>query len=1251
MENRTINYQKLTPIVTEDISYYQDYLNYAYSEKDILNIALTGRYGAGKSSVWRGYESKKNMNNSTIHISLTNFDDINISSENKQGANETDKKSINRIEFQILNQILYQIESNKIPSAKYKVKQDISKYLLMEYIAMFTMFTIGIILVLFEEQIKFILMGKFKNLNTEMLWLISTVIFLAIPPIAIFRRYLMKQFKYFDIKRISFKNNQFEFDSDEDESLFDRDQDEIVYIIRESGIKTIVFEDLDRFNNIEIFNKLRNINRLVNLDKKEEEKIRFVYMLRDDVFLSKDRTKFFDIIIPIVPILDSSNSKGVFLDIFRDELSTEYSPDKKMLERISIYVDDMRLLKNIYNEYIIYLGRIDAIKRKLDPNKLLGIITYKNIFPTDYENLQQNKGYIFELFYRYKKKIGDIIKDIQREIETLNDEIIELKQMIEDDHSTLIAAYFPTDKLYEKAGGFENLKDFAEYLLKNPDEQYVYRNRSTSGYARSGRDILKELDKNQNYNKNKILLNNDSKTVAIKKREDKIQQLEDEKKQLNSMTLKELLERHIDDTIFEEIDDEIIKEHYFPLIRFLIVSGYIDETYKEYLSYFYESSITANDQIFLRSIYENTPLEYEYRLDNSTEVLSNLETSDFTRDSSLNFELLKVIIQRGENDIFKQILETIYKKIDMSFFNKYLNYCNEEEKSCFINKLIEHDTEYLNRWLKSEEIDTNNRLLLVDKTLILSEDKLLEINTNNKFDIYLESTSKVLEYYNGENIGASINGMISLDIKFKNLSISDINDYVLKSIVKSNLYDINFININYIINRLVYSNNGKEKEIASSQYTIINTSRELNSMKININENIQEYLTSYIESISNDIILRNSENDTIVILNSEIDKMLIDKYINQNKTILTSIDCITNTELWKVLLKKQLVCKTHINAKKYYETIGSLDKTLLEFINAMEYDSIVQWSSELDEYSKLETELINSKNVSIDILKEITQKTDYKIQFLNIELSNKHIELLIKQNKIEMNEGNIMLIYENYEENIVGFIESEIIKYFDVLDKIDSESYKKIFSDDLIYSLLNSSIDFEYKKMIIEKYDGEFKLSKVINTGVEVKNEIIKKKIDVDEIPMLINSYYDSENRQILKEVIIVNFYDIKLVEIDEPIKVIEDLILGEENIKLGIDEKSKLLCLGIEKNAPIKCIKTWLKSIPEMKDLYTVFNAKRPIIYSSSNQYNVALKLEELGFISLSRDKQESNAYRPYLLKKGRNQDKSDLKDVNILL
>lgn len=1238
MEKRIIKYQKLTPTLAEDISYYEDYLDYAYSEKDILNIALTGRYGAGKSSVWKGYESKKNIEDLTIHISLINFHETNFGSGKNEVDNYTDKKSINRIEFQILNQILYQIEDKRIPSAKYKVKQNINRCLLRDYLIIFTMFILGIILVLFEEQVKIVLTDNFENLNVEILWLLSVTGFISIPPIILFRRYLMRELKIFDIKKLSFKDSQLEFNSNEEESLFDRDQDEIVYIIRESGMKTIVFEDLDRLNNIEIFNKLRSINRLVNLDKKEEEKVRFIYMIKDDLFFSKDRTKFFDLLIPIVPILDSSNSRGIFIEIFNEELDTGYSPDRKMLERISIYVDDMRLLKNIYNEYIIYLGRIDAIERKLDPNKLLGIITYKNIFPTDYENLQQNKGYIFELFYTYKKKIGKIVEEIQAEISILQAEIIKLKQMVEEDYPSLIAAYFPTDKLYEKANEFENLKGFTNYLLKNPDEEYRYKTNSSSGSRKYGKDILEELEKNKDYNERKILLNNDTKIEAIKNRENRIKMLEDEKKQLKSMSLKELLVSYIDGKIFEEIDDKMIREHYFPLIRFLIVNEYIDETYREYLSYFYESSITANDQIFLRSIYENIPLDYEYNLDNPTEVLYNLEISDFTRDSSLNFELLKTVVRRQENQIFKQILEMVYKKNEISFFNKYLNYCEDKEKFHFIMKLIKYDIKYLSKWLKSEEIDNNNKLLLVDKTLSLSEDKLLEINKSNKLDLYLESTSKLLEYYNEENIECAINGIKLLNVKFKNLSIANINDYVLKIIVENNLYDINTININYIINQLLYSNNGKEEEIMSRQYTIINTSIQLESMKLNINENIEQYLKSYIESLPKDTVLINSEKHTIEILNSDIDKKLIEKYINHNKTTITSINDIKDKEIWELLLRKESICKTYRNAKKYYEIEGSIDETLLKFINSMKYNSIIEWSSKLDKYSKLEKNLINMKNTSISVLEVITKKTEYQIELLNTELSRNHIKLLIKQKKIEMNEENIVTVYENYKEYMVSFIENEINKYFDILGEVDNENYKRIFSDDLVYSLLNSTyLNLEYKKMIIEEYNGEFKLSKIMNTDINIKNEIIKRNINTTEIPMLINKYYDSKNRQILREALIANFYDIEFTEILEPLKVIEDLILGEDNEKLRIEEKSKLLCLGIENNASVKGIKSWLKSISEMRDLYTVFNGKRPIIYSPNNEYNVALKLDEFGFVSLNEDKKESNAYRPYLLKKGK--------------
>ena len=38
----------------------------------------------------------------------------------------------------------------------------------------------------------------------------------------------------------------------------------------------------------------------------------------------------------------------------------------------------MRILKNIYNEFIIYYNRLNVTE--LNANKMLAIITYKNIF-------------------------------------------------------------------------------------------------------------------------------------------------------------------------------------------------------------------------------------------------------------------------------------------------------------------------------------------------------------------------------------------------------------------------------------------------------------------------------------------------------------------------------------------------------------------------------------------------------------------------------------------------------------------------------------------------------------------------------------------------------------------------------------------------------------------------------------------------------------------------------------------------------
>lgn len=69
-----------------------------------------------------------------------------------------------------------------------------------------------------------------------------------------------------------------------------------------------------------------------------------------------------------------------------DEAVISNKMDRKFLKRLSVFIDDMRLLKNIYNEYMLYYNQLNDTELNCD--KMLAIITYKNIFPKDFSELQ-----------------------------------------------------------------------------------------------------------------------------------------------------------------------------------------------------------------------------------------------------------------------------------------------------------------------------------------------------------------------------------------------------------------------------------------------------------------------------------------------------------------------------------------------------------------------------------------------------------------------------------------------------------------------------------------------------------------------------------------------------------------------------------------------------------------------------------------------------------------------------------------------
>jgi len=72
MEVRNLGFQKLTPISDADLSVYEEAIDYVFDNNDIRNIALSGAYSSGKSSILESYK-KKHANRRFVHISLTHF--------------------------------------------------------------------------------------------------------------------------------------------------------------------------------------------------------------------------------------------------------------------------------------------------------------------------------------------------------------------------------------------------------------------------------------------------------------------------------------------------------------------------------------------------------------------------------------------------------------------------------------------------------------------------------------------------------------------------------------------------------------------------------------------------------------------------------------------------------------------------------------------------------------------------------------------------------------------------------------------------------------------------------------------------------------------------------------------------------------------------------------------------------------------------------------------------------------------------
>ena len=147
-EERLPIFYALTPTFIVDLGIYESALDFACTDKNVRNVAVSGAYGSGKSSVVETYKIK-HREIKFLHISLAHFqaeanaihkdetqdsgtdavDGNSVCSNDKDVKGNSNKSSVVTVlEGKILNQLLHQIETKQIPLTSFRTKREPSGF-------------------------------------------------------------------------------------------------------------------------------------------------------------------------------------------------------------------------------------------------------------------------------------------------------------------------------------------------------------------------------------------------------------------------------------------------------------------------------------------------------------------------------------------------------------------------------------------------------------------------------------------------------------------------------------------------------------------------------------------------------------------------------------------------------------------------------------------------------------------------------------------------------------------------------------------------------------------------------------------------------------------------------------------------------------------------------------------------------------------------------------------------------------------
>ncbi|MEI7152642.1 MULTISPECIES: DNA-binding protein [Pectobacterium] len=897
----TSPYDTLAPkcINDEKMQEYFRALKFALATKDVRNIAITGNYGAGKSTVVSSF-MKYHCDEQYINVSLAGFD----MTENDKTVAPTHQE----VELSILQQILYKENRDKLPDSR--IDRILNRgwyHTLKTYLSLLKVAlpTAAFFCILFfskvEEQLG---LPKEWSDNLDEYYILRGISLISLAFISLFfLTQISSRIGIFDKKirlgKIAFLSGDMEFKDKEPSSLLNNCLDEIVYFFSRRPYKVVVFEDLDRLGTPEIFVKLREINKIINNNRANKKPVRFIYAVRDDLFLGAEaRTKFFDFIIPVVPFMDSRNA----FTLLKNKTPLLDKSSDVYLKKIASYLGDMRSLQNIANEFQVFCKIVD---NSINKTKLFSLVFYKNAYALDYHLADKKTGLLFSFIHNYRTQklqnsyfssLDDQLNEYLIRAKKLDEEIATLPQDIRRD---IITDFIPeilwgrinlasrlnihNFNVFDTAELVNNAEYFINAFTQHGDLYLGY----TDVYGHFRYDPLNAIIQTKavtDYNDRVKILGED-KSKTYYKIHNEIRRINNTIRARNATPLAALIKSEGRDkfkkTAQEYLDamehHEFVTEQQLLALRtdmqyggldalyMLFSDGLIMQDFMSYRSIFHEGSLSINDNEFIKAVGQDLSSEksnQDHYVDDADKVISELaEQNRLCADGAFHYQLLGRIIETN-NSYFTDMIASLFQHSDEHIYKIFeilsLRFVKTETFEIFVVRALKI-SDYLVRMLLIMKANRNTPSHDTISIVILSCTSPESREEKKYFRDYIHFLgSLIIRLISDEKMDKFTKNLLKVSASYNELFTPDTTNELsaIRFIAENSLYQINKENVGIVISSLLPTKKTLPPEEAQKKpWTLIH------QYKVKV---LIKYYTDNIEDFVQNVFIYSDEDSDCI---------------------------------------------------------------------------------------------------------------------------------------------------------------------------------------------------------------------------------------------------------------------------------------------------------------------------------------------------------------------------------------------------